>query len=47
MSYSAVDVEPDLRDPNRKVCCTVRQRRDLPLNITLKEDFVMVLLLSF
>ena len=27
------------------MCYTVRQMRDLPLNITLKEDFVMILLL--
>ena len=29
------------------MCYTVRQIRDLPLNITLKEDFVMILLFIF
>ena len=32
---------------NRKMCGTVRQMRDLPLNIALKEDFVMILLFNF
>ena len=46
MSYSAVDVELK-RDPNRKMCYTVRQMRHLPLNITLEEDFVIIQLFSF
>ena len=32
---------------NRKMCGTVRQMRDLPLKIALKEDFVMILLFNF
>ena len=32
---------------NRKMCGTVSQMRDLPLNIALKEDFVMILLFNF
>ena len=29
------------------MCGTVSQMRDLPLNIALKEDFVMILMFSF
>lgn len=36
MNYSAVDVELK-RDTNRKMSCTVRQMRDLTMNISLKE----------
>ena len=46
MNYSAVDVELK-RDTNRKMSCTVRQMRDLTINISLKEDFVMILLFCF
>ena len=36
-----------MKGMNRKMCGTVRQMRDLPLNIALKEDFVMILLFNF
>ena len=50
---SATNVENNLplmwkmKGMNRKMCRTVRQMRDLPLNIAFKEDFVMILLFSF
>ena len=50
---SATNVENNLplmwkmKGMNRKMCRTVRQVRDLPLNIALKEDFIMILLFSF
>ena len=50
---SATNVENNLplmwkmKGMNRKMCGTVRQMRDLPLNIALKEDFVMILLFYF
>ena len=43
MSYTAIKVEHEI-DPKRKACCTVCQMRDLPLNITWKDDFFMILL---
>ena len=46
MSYTAIKVEHEI-DPKRKTCCTVCQMRDLPLNITWKEDFIMILLFRF
>ena len=36
-----------MKEINRKMRGTVRQMRDLPLNIALKEDFVMILLFNF
>ena len=36
-----------MKGMNRKMCRTVRQMRDLPLNIALKEDFVMIILFNF
>ena len=50
---SATNVENNLplmwkmKRMNRKMCRTVRQTRDLPLNIALKEVFVMIQLFSF
>ena len=45
---SATNVENNLplmwkmKGMNRKMCRTVRQMRDMPLNISLKEVFVMI-----
>ena len=36
-----------IKGMNRKMCRTIRQMRDLPLKIALKEDFVMILMFSF
>ena len=50
---SATNVENNLpltwkmKGMNRKICRTVRQMRDMPLNIALKEVFVMIQLFSF
>ena len=35
-----------MKGMNRKICWTVRQMRDLPLNIALKEDFVIIIFFS-
>ena len=35
-----------MKGMNRKICWTVRQTRDLPLNIALKEDFVIIIFFS-
>ena len=35
-----------MKGMNRKICWTVRQMRDLPLNIALKEDFLIIIFFS-
>ena len=35
-----------MKGMNRKLCWTVRQMRDLLLNVALKEDFVIIIFFS-